>query len=115
MIDRNSRYSFRGKRLDDGKWIYGHFSLDEVCPETVGQSTGLRDKTGCLIYEDDIVRTHSGLTGVIKWGMFFDDEYMVTIYGWHWVGEDSEGREYCLHLTPEWRGHEVIGIIHDRT
>lgn len=80
-----SRYLFRGKRTDNGEWVEGfyfcmthpdgrhtnHFIIPlgadlslgtpvekiqvEVDPDTICQCTGLKDKNGKLIWENDIV------------------------------------------------------------
>ena len=76
----NERYLFRGKRIDNGEWVYGSLAqtnnypydgtnissyiweipcvetLKPVNSSTIGQCTGARDKNGTLIFEGDILR-----------------------------------------------------------
>ena len=78
---------FRGKRTDNGEWVYGYYTkaryylngeemhiifapdveafphcefteYEEVIPETVGQFTGLTDENGRKIFEGDIILYH---------------------------------------------------------
>jgi len=109
----------------EGKWVYGfHYVLQsryfiipsdkdidigwtdtdfvesfiEVIPETVGQSTGLKDKFGTEIYEGDIVK-------------FRNEKYQVVF---------SSG-SFLLNILPDahaqiWVYHnecEIIGNIHE--
>lgn len=79
-----------------------------VKSETVGQYTGLTDKNGTRIFEEDIVRTDDNLKGVVEWDETFA-KYIVCynqISG-NWFDFEGEGG-YPVSLECE-----IIGNIYD--
>ena len=126
---------FRGKRTDNGEWIYGNYCYAElidksgyeeliieqaadgearrVIPETIGQYTGLTDKNGKRIFEGDIVKTkkygkiigHSNVNG-------FD--IFVVIYEPAMFRLENTHRAFNLvGKCGKGIDYEVIGNIHD--
>ena len=99
---------FRGKRIDNGEWVYGYYYFDkflkidwigfdnewhEVEKESVGQFTGLQDNNGKDIYEGDICNDGKHI-GVVEYS---SGQY--NIGGW--------AINFRINLN------EVIGNIHD--
>jgi uncharacterized phage protein (TIGR01671 family) len=120
---------FRGKRKNNGEWVYGGFTLDaidcpritvkdgegllfpEVIPETVGQYTGLTDKNSKKIFEGDVIE-------------YFDDCGYIYTAPVVWGGEsypafDIEDEIFeCANSIVELLDDgdanvKVIGNIHD--
>lgn len=72
------RWLFKAKRADNGEWVQGYLygiwekryilwgmtndvpNMIEVDPTTICQCTGMKDKNGKLIWENDIVKDKNG-------------------------------------------------------
>ena len=130
---------FRGKRKDNGEWVYGFYfqkqnplSSDglpithcisdippfgyEVIPETVGQFTGLYDKNGKKIFEGDIVKQNRNGFDTLYVTIFTDKE--VGSCGCCYPSFDGIG--FVFESVKETRANifdlyplEVVGNIHD--
>ena len=129
----NDRYLFRAKRTDNGEWVEGalfdgkehciigqkikfspYVSIEckiigyEVDPSTICQCTGLKDKNGRLIWENDMLVAH------------LDDEfpedatYAQVIWRNSSLCLKHSGCDFCEQLDEFVKKHfEVIGSVID--
>lgn len=116
------RYLFKAKRSDNGEWVVGYvvrygytgkekyyivpdYASDlyaiEVDPSTICQCTGLRDKNGKLIWENDIVKINNSEANALI--TFRDFEIICTI----------PNEKYYKHRLEYDTEYEVVGNIFD--
>ena len=150
----NNRYLYRAKRTDNGEWVEGslangkwYLSGKEICAilpldlcffphceisewieidtSTICQCTGLKDKNGKLIWENDVLMCHGNPKDLVK--AVFGDFYVIDVetlekvdkvVGWHYevIPTDtiSKCEPFCIPmpLTDEYIERcefEVIG------
>lgn len=122
---------FRGKRVDNGEWVYGAFCGQssesifgksqessniikygdpfdghwfDIDPASVGQYTGLTDKDGTRIFEGDIVVSPNRTRPmVIRWN---DGCFEIALNHFYVICRLGE-RQICVGKL------RVVGNIHD--
>mgnify|MGYP002593152185 CR=1 FL=1 len=116
------RYLYKARRTDNGEWVvgyiirYGHTGKEkyyivpsyasdlyaiEIDTSTICQCTGLKDKNGKLIWENDIVKINNSKVNVLI--TFRDFEIICTI----------PSEKYYKHRLEYDTEYEVIGNIFD--
>lgn len=115
---------FRGKEIGINRWVHGSLDIHKsgvvvimseeivtsiyarVDPDTVGQYTGLTDKNGKKIFEDDLVRVEVAKIDFVAVCKFYSGSFGLV---WHYMGAER----YSAFTGMCHAEYEVIGNVYD--
>ena len=130
------RYLFKAKRLDNGEWVTGqyvntcypkdckktgHFivkypnHLNEIYTSTICQCTGLKDKNGKLIWENDVVKAtvrQNSLCQSSSYSDFYQISYQEK-YCYFYLKKKNNNLLFDGNWSYYLKSIEVIGNIFD--
>lgn len=126
------RYLYKAKRLDNGEWVFGDLvhsvykigdtcvgqygnevGMHEIDPSTICQCTGLKDKNGNLIWENDIVKFDVYYYEKLESSTISQIKWCNGLCALSLVVNDKGTRGALGHLMDLNKEIEVVGNIFD--